>query len=303
MERAQCLIVGTGPAGLSAAIYTARAGVDTLALGCDPKIAGDYDIDNYFGFPQTVTGRELIERGMAQARRFGATLRCEKVLAMHHGDNGSFVAKTDKGEYDADAVIIAAGVSRVRPGIANLADYEGKGVSYCVSCDGFFYRGKKVLVLGEGDYAANQALELTAFTSDVTIYTQGKAPDMSQDFADRLAVAGIPVRENTLVTLSGAPALAAARLSDGGEIVVDGLFVAMGQASALDFAKTLGVPLRGAFIHADHDQKTDVPGIFAAGDCVGRFLQISVAVGEGAKAGKSAISYLKEKGLAGRKKA
>ncbi|QLA15989.1 NAD(P)/FAD-dependent oxidoreductase [Desulfolutivibrio sulfoxidireducens] len=298
MKHTQCLIVGAGPAGLSAAIYTARAGVDTLALGCNPKVAGDYDIDNYFGFPETVTGRELIERGMAQAKRFGATLRCERVMAVHHGENGNFVVKSDTDEYAADAVIIAAGVARVRPGIANLADYEGKGVSYCVSCDGFFYRGKSVLVLGEGDYAANQALELTTFTPQVAIYTQGKAPVISEGFAARLSQAGIPVIEQTVATLAGEPALAAARLANGTELPVDGIFIAMGQASALDFAKTLGLPLRGAFIQADHDQKTALPGVFAAGDCVGRFLQISVAVGEGAKAGKSAIAYLKQAGAA-----
>lgn len=300
MEHAQCLIIGAGPAGLSAAIYTARAGVDTLVLGCDPKVAGDYDIDNYFGFPETITGKELIERGAAQARRFGARLHCERVLGAHYGENGGFTVKTDKNEYLADSIVIAAGVARVRPGISNIADYEGKGVSYCVSCDGFFYRGKTVAVLGEGDYAANQALELTTFTPHVTIYTQGKAPSMTGEFAERLAQAGIAVHQETLKTLSGEPALATAHTNDGKDVPVDGIFVAMGQASALDFAKTLGLPLRGAFIDADHEQKTGVPGVFAAGDCVGRFLQISVAVGEGAKAGKSAISFLKETGKAGK---
>ncbi|MDQ7833031.1 MAG: NAD(P)/FAD-dependent oxidoreductase [Desulfovibrionaceae bacterium] len=299
MEHAQCLIIGAGPAGLSAAIYTARAGVDTLVLGCDPKVAGDYDIDNYFGFPETITGKELIERGAAQARRFGASLRCERVLGAHYGETDGFMVKTDKNEYAADSIIIAAGVARVRPGISNIADYEGKGVSYCVSCDGFFYRGKTVAVLGEGDYAANQALELTTFTPNVTIYTQGKAPTITGDFSERLAKANIPVHQETLKTLSGEPALTTAHTNDGRDVPVDGIFVAMGQASALDFAKALGLPLRGAFIDADHEQKTGVPGVFAAGDCVGRFLQISVAVGEGAKAGKSAIAFLKETGKAG----
>lgn len=302
MEQTQCLIIGAGPAGLSAAIYTARAGVRTLVLGCDPKVAGDYDIDNYFGFPETITGRELIERGAAQAKRFGAELRCERVLGAHHGDTGGFTVKTDKGEYRTDSIVIAAGVARVRPGIANIADYEGKGVSYCVSCDGFFFRGKTVAVLGEGDYAANQALELTTFTPNVTVYTQGKAPVMTGDFAERLAQAGIPVLNTTIKTLSGEPGLTTAHINDGTQVALDGIFVAMGQASALDFAKTLGLPLRGAFIDADHDQKTGLPGVFAAGDCVGRFLQISVAVGEGAKAGKSAIAFLKETGqVAGKK--
>jgi thioredoxin reductase (NADPH) len=293
MERTQCLIIGAGPAGLSAAIYTARAGMDTLVAGCEPKIAGDYDIDNYFGFPETITGRELITRGTRQAERFGAKLACQRVLAVHMAEDGSFACKTDQAEYAAEAVVIAAGVARVRPGIANIADFEGKGVSYCVSCDGFFFRGRTVAVIGEGDYAANQALELTNFTPNITIFTQGKTPEMGEGFAQQLAAAGIGVSTSRLVSLAGDPALTGARLEDGTEIALDGLFVAMGQASALDFAKTLGVICKGAFIEADHEQKTNVPGVFAAGDCVGHFMQISVAVGEGAKAGRAAIAHAK----------
>lgn len=295
MKRIQCLIIGAGPAGLSAAIYTARAGMDTIVAGCEPKIAGDYEIDNYFGFPETISGRELIKRGVRQAGRFGARIVCERALSVHMTEDGAFQAKTDKDEYEAQALIIAAGVTRVRPGIANLADYEGKGVSYCVSCDGFFYRGRKVLVVGEGNYAANQALELTNFTKDVTVYTQGKEPAMGNGFAAKLEAAGIVVTTDKIVRLSGEPAMAAAVLEDGREMPADGLFVAMGQASALDFAKTLGVASRGAFLEADHEQKTNIPGVFAAGDCVGHFMQISVAVGEGAKAGRAAIAHIKDR--------
>ena len=295
MTKTQCLIIGAGPAGLSAAIYTARAGMDTVVTGCEPKIAGDYDIDNYFGFPETISGRELIERGVRQAQRFGARIACERVLSVHMAEDGSFAAKTDKEEYEAQAVVIAAGVTRVRPGIANIADYEGKGVSYCVSCDGFFYRGRAVLVVGEGNYAANQALELTNFTPNITICTQGKDPEMGDGFAAKLRDAGIVVTTDKIVRLAGEPALAAAVLEDGREIPADGLFVAMGQASAMDFAKTLGVASRGAFLEADHEQKTKIPGVFAAGDCVGHFMQISVAVGEGAKAGRAAIAHVKER--------
>ncbi len=295
MERTQCLIIGAGPAGLSAAIYTARAGMDTLVAGCEPKIAGDYDIDNYFGFPETISGRELMERGRRQAERFGARLVCQRVLSVHPAEDGSFHVKTDTEEYAAEAVIIAAGVTRVRPGIAGIADYEGKGVSYCVSCDGFFFRGRRVLVVGEGNYAANQALELTNFTPDVAIYTQGKTPEMDAVFVEKLAVSGIAVVNAKIAGLTGQPALTGAILADGTTVPADGLFVAMGQASALDFAKTLGVTSQGAFLEADHEQKTNVPGVFAAGDCVGHFMQISVAVGEGAKAGRAAIAHVKER--------
>ncbi|WP_300161757.1 NAD(P)/FAD-dependent oxidoreductase [Solidesulfovibrio sp.] len=293
MQHTQCLIIGAGPAGLSAAIYTARAGMDTVVVGCEPKIAGDYDIDNYFGFPETVSGRELIDRGLRQAERFGARIFCQRALAVHINDDGSFHVATDQDEYEAKAVVIAAGVTRVRPGISNIADYEGKGVSYCVSCDGFFFRGRKVLVVGEGNYAANQALELTNFTKDVAVYTQGKEPAMGDGFAAKLEAAGIPVSTARIASLAGEPAMTEAVLEDGGRVAADGLFVAMGQASALDFAKTLGVTTRGAFIEADSEQKTNVPGVFAAGDCVGRFMQISVAVGEGAKAGRAAIAHVK----------
>ena len=294
MEHTQCLIIGAGPAGLSAAIYTARAGMDTMVVGCEPKIAGDYDIDNYFGFPETISGRELLARGTRQAERFGARLACRRALAVHMAEDGAFTCVTDQGEYRAEAVIIAAGVTRVRPGIAGIADYEGKGVSYCVSCDGFFFRGRRVVVVGEGNYAANQALELANFTPDVTIVTQGKAPEMDESFAAKLTAAGIGVSTASLVNLTGTPALAGGGLADGGHLAFEGLFVAMGQASALDFARTLGVTTRGAFLEADHDQKTNVPGVFAAGDCVGHFMQISVAVGEGAKAGRAAIAHIRE---------
>jgi thioredoxin reductase (NADPH) len=293
MQSTQCLIIGAGPAGLSAAIYTARAGMDTVVIGCEPKIAGDYDIDNYFGFPETISGRELIERGKRQAERFGARVACRKALAVHMTEDGDFACVTDQGEYLAKALVIAAGVTRVRPGIEGIADYEGKGVSYCVSCDGFFFRGRPVVVVGEGNYAANQALELTSFTKDIAIYTQGKAPEMDTGFAARLAEAGIAVFSTKIERLLGDPALSGAVLADGTAVDCEGLFVAMGQASALDFAKTLGVSARGAFLEADHDQKTNVPGVFAAGDCVGHFLQISVAVGEGAKAGRAAIAHVK----------
>ncbi len=295
MQNTQCLIIGAGPAGLSAAIYTARAGMDTIVAGCEPKIAGDYDIDNYFGFPETISGRELIGRGMEQATRFGARITCQRVLSVHMDENSAFTVATDKETYTAQAVVIAAGVTRVRPGIANIADYEGKGVSYCVSCDGFFFRGRKVVVVGEGNYAANQALELTNFTKDIAIYTQGKDPAMNDGFAEKLREAGIGVYGEKIVRLAGEPALTTAVLEDGTELPVDGLFVAMGQASALDFAKTLGITVKGAFIEADHEQKTNIPGVFAAGDCVGHFMQISVAVGEGAKAGRAAIAHIKER--------
>lgn len=293
MNHVQILIVGQGPAGLSAAIYTARAGLTTLILGCSPKIAGDYDIDNYFGFPETITGSELIERGKAQAKRFGVDMRCERVLGIHPTETGTFEVKTEKGTITADAVILATGVARVKSMIQNASDYEGKGISYCVSCDAFFYRNKKVMVVGEGIFAANQALELKEYTPHVSICTQGRALTMTPEFLQRLEKAHIPVLDKTVTKALGENGLEAVMYNDGTTEPMDGIFVARGEASSLDFAYSLGLLRKGVFIEADNEQKTNVPGVFAAGDCVGNFLQISVAVGEGAKAGRSAIKYLK----------
>jgi thioredoxin reductase (NADPH) len=295
MEKTDILIIGQGPAGLSSAIYTARAGMRTLIVGCAPKVAGDYEIDNYFGFTETITGKELIERGRDQAAKFGVEMRCDRVLAVHQNGDQAFVAKTEKGEIEATALILATGVSRVRPGIANLGDYEGKGVSYCVSCDGYFMRGKPVMVLGEANFAANQALELLQYTPSVQICTQGKAPEMSGEFLGRLQEAGIPVLQTKVASLAGNGGLEQVVMDDGDRIDAQGLFIAMGQASSSDFAYSLGLLRNGQFIDTDRDQRTNIPGVFAAGDCVGRFLQISVAVGEGALAGRAAISHVKER--------
>lgn len=295
MESIQCLIIGGGPAGLSAAIYTARAGMSTLVLGCNPKIAGDYAIDNYFGFEETITGRELIDRGRRQAERFGAEIRCEKVLGVHQAEEGGFTVKTEKGEYRACAVIMATGASRSKPAIPGLADYEGKGVSYCVSCDGFFCKSKPVVVAGEGLFAADQALELISYTPDVTICTLGRQPAIPPEFLSRLEAAGVRIVTANITALSGNPGLEAITYADGSVKPAQGLFIAKGEASSTDFAYTLGVARKGNFIEVDPEMKTNIEGVFAAGDCTGGFLQIAVAVGEGALAGRSAIAWLKSK--------
>ncbi|MBN1532761.1 MAG: NAD(P)/FAD-dependent oxidoreductase [Spirochaetes bacterium] len=293
MKEYELIIIGQGPAGLSAAIYTARAGVKTLLLGCDPKVAGDYDIDNYFGFPETITGRDLIARGVAQAERFGTDLSCQRVLSIHPAEDGWYTVKTELDEFRTCAVILATGVSRKRPVIENLEAYEGKGVSYCVSCDAFFFKNKKVVVAGEGIFAANQALELKEYTPHVSICTMGKEAAINGDFMGRLAGSGIEVLNGKILRLAGEPGLKRIIFEDGTERETDGLFIAMGDASSIDFAYSLGIFTEGVFIQADREGRTNVPGVFAAGDCVGGFLQISKAVGEGALAARSAIDYVR----------
>jgi thioredoxin reductase (NADPH) len=293
MKESEVIIIGQGPAGLSAAIYTSRAGLTTTVIGCDPKVAGNYDIDNYFGFPETISGKDLIGRGLKQALRFGASATCDRALAVHFEDSGKYTVKTENDEFTACCMILATGVSRKKPDIPGLEKYDGKGISYCVSCDGFFFKAKKVLVAGEGIYAANQALELVNYTPHVSICTLGRKSEITAEFTRSLEEKNIPVIENRVSSLHGEPVLELVKFSDGTEMETSGIFVATGDASSSDFARALGVITEGNFILVDREMKTNVPGIFAAGDCTGGFLQISVAVGEGAIAGKSAIDYVR----------
>ncbi|HNX23701.1 MAG TPA: NAD(P)/FAD-dependent oxidoreductase [Spirochaetota bacterium] len=293
MKESEVIIIGQGPAGLSAGIYTSRAGISTAILGCEPKIAGDYDIDNYFGFPETVTGRELVDRGMKQVTRFGAAIDCDRVIGIHFDDTGKYIVKTEKDEYRTCSVILATGVSRKKPRIPDLDKYEGKGISYCVSCDGFFFKGKRVVVAGEGLYAANQALELLNYTPYVSICTLGAKSTITDEFMKQLSEHNVQVMETGIASLYGDMNLEKIEFTDGSELDVSGIFIALGDASSVDFAKSLGIITEGNFIQVDRDMKTNAPGIFAAGDCTGGFLQISVAVGEGAIAGRSAIEYVR----------
>lgn len=295
MKKVQLVIVGQGPAGLSAAIYASRAGIETVVVGLQAKIDGDYDIDNYFGFAETVKATDLMAAGRAQAERFGTTIITERVLGIHMNEAMRFDVKTESEHYDACAVILATGVSKVRPGITNFDDYDGKGVSYCVSCDGFFYRGRQVMALGEGVYAASQALELTAYTDKVALCTQGKKSTITPEFMEKLEEAHIPVIEKKITEIGGSPAMDSVTFDDGSSFATDGLFIAMGEASSSDFAWTLGLERDGNHIVADPQQKTNIPGVFAAGDCVGRFLQIGVAVGEGSIAARQAIKHCRDK--------
>lgn len=293
MKNVQLMIIGQGPAGLSAAVYASRAGIDTVVVGLKPKIDDDYDVDNYFGFAETVSAKELMANGRAQAKRFGTTIVTERVLSIHVEEDMSFKVKTEGEVYNAKAIILATGVSKVRPGIKNIGEYEGKGVSYCVSCDGFFYRHKQVIALGEGVYAANQALELLSYTDKVALCTQGKDVSITPEFMEKLKENNIRVIDKKIETLSGEPALEKVTFEDGETFETDGVFVAMGEASSSDFAYTLGLERNGNYVVADQHQKTNMPGVFAAGDCVGRFLQIAVAVGEGAIAARQAIKHIK----------
>lgn len=284
------IIIGRGPAGLSASLYTVRANLKTLIIGrYDSRLLKADKVDNYFGFSSYISGEQLLSAGEQQAQRLGAEIIEDEVIAL---DKKDFIeVTTSKERYTARALLLATGQSQKKVRIDNLAEFEGRGVSYCATCDGFFYNNLKVGVLGYKDYAIHEATDLLANTSNITIYTNGKELDVSPAF--RESAKKFSINTKPVGKLDGGEFLQRIHFKDGTSEELDGLFVAYESASTLDFARKMGILADGSTIVVDRKQQTNLEGIFAAGDCASELKQISVAVGQGAIAGKSIIEYVR----------
>lgn len=284
------IIIGKGPAGISASLYTIRANLKTLVVGkSDSALKKTEKIENYYGFAEPISGQYLLQQGDKQALRLGTEILEEEVIAIEKGEY--FEVTTESSKFQSKAVLIATGQPQKKLNIEKLSDFEGKGVSYCSTCDGFFYRKLKVGVVGFKDYAIHEALELKAFTDNITIYTNGMKPEFTEEYAQYADQ--FKINKQHIKELSGGEYLERLNFSDGTSEQVDGLFIAYESASSIDFAKKLGVIAEGSSIKVDANQKTNLEGLFAAGDCTGGFKQISISVGQGAMAGKSIIDYVR----------
>lgn len=281
------IIIGNGPAGISSALYTTRAGIDTTVIGKDSgALLKATEIENYYGFSEPISGKDLIQNGIEGAKRLGTKIISDEVLGISYTDK--LTVTTTQGEYSADSVIIATGSSRATPRIEGLKKLEGHGVSYCAVCDAFFYKGKDVAVLGDSEYALHEALELLPTASSVTLLTNGKQPNVN--IPDT-----IKINTNLIAALEGNESLETVHFQDGSSINISGLFIAVGVAGSTALAKKIGAATENNKILIDENMATNIPGLFAAGDCTGGLLQISKAVYEGAKAGTEVIKYLRTK--------
>jgi len=284
------IIIGRGPAGISCSIYTSRAGLKTLVVGKDDSALKKAEkIQNYYGFSNPISGKFLLEEGEKQARALGVEIIEDEVIDIDK--EGFFTITAARGKYAGKAVLLAAGRPRKAPKIENLSGFEGRGVSYCPTCDGFFFKGLNVGVLGHKDYAVHEAMELEAYTKKITIFTDGYEPDVSEKFAQEAK--RFRIIKEPVMRLEGDDFLRAVVLAGGSEEKIDGLFIAYGTASSLNFAKKLGITLKDDSVVVDEKQSTSVAGLFAAGDCTGGLMQIAVAVGQGAVAGKNIIEYVR----------
>ena len=282
------VIIGAGPAGISAALYAVRGGAKTTVIAKDGGALEKADaIQNYYGFPEGISAKELIARGVKQAANLGATIVRGEVVGVGFGQDG-YTVKTAEAAFDAGAVIIACGVARNAPPVANLARFEGSGVSYCAVCDGFFFRGKRIAVIGSGKYAASEYDVLKDLAKSAVLLTNGEDPAF--DARD------IPVDKRKLASLEGDGAVQEVHFADGSALPVDGVFIACGFAGAFELSKKLGLELTGGKIAVDEKRATNIPGIFAAGDCTAGMQQIAKAVCDGMIAGTEALRYLKANG-------
>lgn len=287
MNMEKLIIAGAGPAGVSAALYAVRSGITPLVLH---KGAGALEkaakIENYYGLPKPISGRELYENGIAQLSSLEVPVLQEELLAVEY--DGDYTVHTAANTYHTHSLILATGTKRNTLSLKELKKYEGSGISYCAVCDGFFYRGKEVAVLGNGVYALHEAQVLEPLASKVTILTNGKEASFSPD-----SLGSIQVETRKIISAGGEASLSYVELDDHTRFPLSGLFVALGTADSTDIARKLGLVMENNHIVIEPDTSTALPGLFAAGDCTGGLLQVSKAVYEGALAGTKAVNYLK----------
>ena len=281
------VIVGSGPAGVSAALYAARAGVRTTVLTKGPGALDRAElIQNYYGFAEPISGAELERRGIEGAKALGVNFVTAEAVGLTYTDR--LTVETLAGEFPADAVILATGASRAAPKIPGLVGLEGHGVSYCATCDAFFYRGKDVAVLGNGEYALHEVQALLPVVKSVTLLTNG-SPLMAQ-FPPEVAV-----HPEKIDAILGEERVTGVQLNGGGIVELSGVFVALGVAGSTALARKLGAEVDGNRIVVDpRTMQTTLPGLYAAGDCTGGLLQVAKAVYEGALAGTEAAKALRK---------
>ena len=280
------IIIGAGPAGISASLYAKRANMKVLVLYYGKsEIEEAVKIDNYYGFINGISGIELYNNGIKQAQNLGIELIEKEVLNIVITDNSIFNIKTKDEIFSSKSIILATGNNKIKSSIKGADNFEGKGISYCAICDGFFYKNQNVVVIGNGQYALNEANELSNIVKTLKIFTNGLDKPLSKKYE---------IDTRKIKEIHGDSKVTSIEFEDGELYNVDGIFIAQGIAGGLDFAKKIGIITQNSFIKVNEKMETNIKGIFSCGNITGGLLQINKAVYEGAKAGINAVKYIKE---------
>ena len=277
------IVIGNGPAGISSAIYVKRNNLNVLVVSKQQSnlLLAD-KIENYYGFENPISGKELYNQGLNQAKNLNIPLVDEEVVDVTF--MGNYEVTTSANKYVAKTVIVSTGANRVAPKIKGLKEFEGRGVSYCAVCDGFFYRKKDVAVLGNKEYALHELNVLKQFANSVTLLTNGLEYNL-----DEL----VDLEQRKIKEIRGKEVVEEIVFEDDSSLKVSGLFVAVGVASSLDFARKLGAEIQNNKLVVNELMQTNLPGLYACGDAVKGTPQIAKAVYEGMIAGMDASKYVR----------
>ena len=301
------VIIGSGPAGCTAALYLSRANIKAVVLeGLQPggQLTITTDVENFPGFPEGILGPKLMDLMRAQAEKFGAEFRVEQVVGIEGGSR-PFVVVTDDREYECDAVILASGASAMQIGLESEKELQGFGVSYCATCDGFFFKGKEIVVVGGGDSAMEEATFLTKFASKVTIVHRRKEMRASKIMIKRaednpkIEFLFDTVVEEVLGSKDkGVTGLKLRNVETGAtrELATQGLFVAIGHTpNTKPFAGLLEMDDKGYIINKSGSTYTNIEGIFACGDVADHvYRQAVTAAGTGCMAALDCERWLSD---------
>lgn len=305
MKKERVVIIGSGPAGLSAALYTARAQLKPVVI-VGPQLGGQAaitsEIENYPGFPGGLGGPELVERMKEHAESFGAEFVYDLVESIDFTNGTPFRVKTMMEEYSADAVIVTIGADPRKLGVPGETEGVGKGVSYCGTCDGFFFRGREIVVVGGGDSALEEAIFLTRFASKVTVIhrrDEFRAGVQLQKRAfdnEKINVIWDTVVEDIQFGDDGqvnAVGLKNIKTEQASVFPTEGVFIFIGHIpNSPIFGDQLAMNERG-YIITDERMRTSVDGVFAAGEIQDEiWRQVATSVGQGTSAAMQAIHWL-----------
>ncbi len=271
-------VIGSGPAGISAATYIQRANIPvTIYTNHKSALIKAKYVENYYGTGK-VKGIDLYNKGIANAKELGINIIEDTIIDIEYNNN--FIISGLEQKYQCDAIILATGSSIKKLNIPGMNEFEGRGISYCTTCDGYFFRNKKIALIGTGEYAKHEYEYLKNISPDLLLFSNTETEEKGYINGKIKEITGNNKAEKII-------------LEDNSEYPIDGIFIANDYADSSILAKKIGIITKNNNIITNDKMETNIPGIFACGDNTKGMKQVAKAVYEGMQAGINAINYIK----------